>query len=113
MHFSCRDKIHVTLLHWAYVGEKGGRGGEGVMALDGDGGGSWMGGRSMSVVLLGVLEPWMCRGWQYCRGQWNMLKRTLPFRVAGVFVMGAHTHRHRHTVSASPAPSEYVLKLGC
>lgn len=45
--------------------------------------------QSLSVVLLGVLELWMCKGLQYCCGQWNMLKRTFSFSVAGVW---SHTH---------------------
>lgn len=47
--------------------------------------------QSLSVVLLGILELWMCRGLQYCCGQWNMLKRTLSFSVAGVWSWG-HIH---------------------
>ena len=42
------------------------------------------------VVLSGVLELWMCKGMQYCCGQWNMLKCTLSFRVS-------YTHTHTHT----------------
>lgn len=46
--------------------------------------------QSLSVVLLGVLELWMCKGLQYCCGQWNMLKCTLSFSVAGVWSHKVH-----------------------
>lgn len=47
--------------------------------------------QSLSVVLIGILELWMCKGLQYCSGQWNMLKRTFSFSVAGVWSWG-HIH---------------------
>lgn len=47
--------------------------------------------QSLSVVLLGVLELWMCKGLQYCCGQWNMLKCTFSFSVAWVWL---HTLEH-------------------
>ena len=47
--------------------------------------------QSSSVVLPGILELWMCKGLQYCGGQWNMLKCTLSFSVAGVWLWG-HIH---------------------
>lgn len=47
--------------------------------------------QSLSVFLLGVLELWMCRGLQYCCGQWNMLKCTLSFTVVWAWPQG-HIH---------------------
>ena len=92
MHLSWRAKGHVTLLHWTTWEYFGGQGnGEGWRRCW-DGGGYWdarpQHQQSLSVVLLGILELWMCKGLQYCRGQWNMLKRTLSFRVAGVWPWG-------------------------
>lgn len=75
--------------------------GQGWRALGGEGGGVVAGHESaaapsMSVVLAAILELWMCRGLQYCYGQWNMLKCTF-FHRCPACVVHARTHSRART----------------
>lgn len=64
--------------------------------------------QSPSVVLYGILELWICKGLQYCTGQWNMLKRTLSFTVAGVWLRG---HAYNRPMTKELLKKQRVLDM--
>lgn len=85
--------------------------GQGWRLLGGDRGGGVAGhgsaaAPSMSVVLAAILELWMCRGLQYCYGQWNMLKCTF-FQRCPACIEHGHTHLRAGTHRGGDAWARY------